>query len=85
MSKQPIVVDCPNCAKAVIWGNESKYRPFCSKRCQLIDLGQWADEEHKIATKEDNPMADLLQDVDAMSEEQIEALAAKLLHGKGEQ
>ncbi|MGL5335465.1 MAG: DNA gyrase inhibitor YacG, partial [Enterovibrio sp.] len=24
------------------------YRPFCCKRCQLIDLGQWANEENCI-------------------------------------
>lgn len=24
------------------------YRPFCSERCKLIDLGQWADEGYKI-------------------------------------
>jgi endogenous inhibitor of DNA gyrase (YacG/DUF329 family) len=24
--------------------------PFCSKRCRLIDLGNWADEKYKIST-----------------------------------
>lgn len=41
-------VNCPQCKKSVDWVPKSLYRPFCSKRCQLIDLGQWADEEHKI-------------------------------------
>ncbi|MFM9836156.1 MAG: DNA gyrase inhibitor YacG, partial [Methylophilaceae bacterium] len=26
----------------------NKYRPFCSERCQLIDLGDWANEAHRI-------------------------------------
>ncbi len=42
-------VKCPQCGKSVEWKPESKYRPFCSDRCRLIDLGAWAAEEHKIA------------------------------------
>ena len=42
-------VPCPNCKEPVVWQSESTYRPFCSKRCQLIDLGEWADEGHKIS------------------------------------
>ncbi|MGO2462878.1 MAG: DNA gyrase inhibitor YacG, partial [Serratia proteamaculans] len=38
------VVKCPTCGKGVVWGEVSPFRPFCSKRCQLIDLGEWADE-----------------------------------------
>ena len=45
----PLTVSCPTCNKAVIWGEQSPYRPFCCKRCQLIDLGEWADEEKRIA------------------------------------
>lgn len=41
-------VSCPTCQKEVIWQAESQFRPFCSKRCQLIDIGEWADESHKI-------------------------------------
>lgn len=42
-------VSCPNCTKEVIWQSTSEFRPFCSKRCQLIDLGEWAEENHKIS------------------------------------
>lgn len=42
-------VNCPNCQKEVIWQATNTYRPFCSKRCQLIDLGEWAEENHKIS------------------------------------
>ncbi|WP_439257219.1 DNA gyrase inhibitor YacG [Lonepinella sp. BR2271] len=41
-------VACPTCKKPVVWSSESAYRPFCSKRCQLIDLGEWAAEEKAI-------------------------------------
>jgi uncharacterized protein len=32
----------------VAWSQESPYRPFCSERCRLIDLGAWLTEQHKI-------------------------------------
>ena len=42
-------VACPRCQKPVVWGPESKFRPFCSERCKLMDLGAWASEEYRIA------------------------------------
>ncbi|MCB1850873.1 MAG: DNA gyrase inhibitor YacG [Gammaproteobacteria bacterium] len=39
---------CPTCKKRVIWNSESRWRPFCSERCRLIDLGEWLDESHRI-------------------------------------
>jgi endogenous inhibitor of DNA gyrase (YacG/DUF329 family) len=42
-------VACPQCQKEVIWQSESTSRPFCSERCRLIDLGDWAEENHKIS------------------------------------
>ncbi|EBB9639604.1 DNA gyrase inhibitor YacG [Salmonella enterica] len=44
------VVNCPTCGKPVVWEEISPFRPFCSKRCQLIDLGEWAAEEKRIAS-----------------------------------
>jgi endogenous inhibitor of DNA gyrase (YacG/DUF329 family) len=32
----------------VKWTSGNPYRPFCSERCKLIDLGAWADESHRI-------------------------------------
>ncbi|AWT11222.1 MULTISPECIES: DNA gyrase inhibitor YacG [Stutzerimonas] len=46
------VVECPTCKAPVEWGEQSPYRPFCSERCKLIDLGAWASEEHAIAGNE---------------------------------
>ena len=42
---------CPICKKPVEWeGNE--FRPFCSERCQTIDLGAWASEEYAVPSDE---------------------------------
>ncbi len=30
------------------WQPENPYRPFCSERCKLIDLGEWANESRTI-------------------------------------
>ncbi|MBS0968898.1 DNA gyrase inhibitor YacG [Chimaeribacter arupi] len=53
MDTEQTIVNCPTCQKPVVWGEESPYRPFCSKRCQLIDLGEWADEEKRIPSQTD--------------------------------
>ena len=44
-------VQCPTCQKDVEWKLENKYRPFCSERCKLIDLGEWASGGHAIPGK----------------------------------
>lgn len=51
MENEIITIACPTCGKPVIWGEQSPFRPFCSKRCQLIDLGEWANEEKRIASE----------------------------------
>ncbi len=43
------LVKCPTCGRPVEWSEASAYRPFCSDRCRLIDLGAWLDEKHRIA------------------------------------
>jgi len=40
-------VRCPICKKWVEW-KDNPFRPFCSERCKLIDLGAWVSEEYKI-------------------------------------
>lgn len=45
-------VACPTCGKWVEWRPENTWRPFCSERCKMIDLGQWADEKFKIPVEE---------------------------------
>jgi endogenous inhibitor of DNA gyrase (YacG/DUF329 family) len=66
-------VKCPTCQAEVIWNEQAIHRPFCSKRCQLIDLGQWANEEHTIASDE-NKLDKLPDNIDI---EDIEAMLAQ--------
>jgi endogenous inhibitor of DNA gyrase (YacG/DUF329 family) len=45
----------------VPWSPASRWRPFCSERCKLIDLGEWLDEGHRIsepAGREPLPLPD---------------------------
>lgn len=50
--KKKPVVTCPQCGKEVEWGEKSLFRPFCSERCKLIDLGQWANESYRFPGSE---------------------------------
>jgi len=43
------LVPCPTCKTNVAWIDENTHRPFCSKRCQQIDFGDWATESFAIA------------------------------------
>ena len=43
----PLTVKCPTCRVDTAWEN-NPHRPFCSKRCQMIDLGAWVEERYKI-------------------------------------
>jgi len=66
-------VPCPNCKTDVQWLASSEFRPFCSKRCQLIDLGEWADENHKIEGKPgftDISLTTDIEDIEAMLHQQ---------------
>ena len=51
-SSKQTVVACPQCGKEVAWSSANKYRPFCSERCKLIDLGQWANEGYRIPVEQ---------------------------------
>lgn len=41
-------VKCPTCNKSVEYNKNNPFRPFCSERCRLIDLGAWANDEYVI-------------------------------------
>jgi len=48
----------------VRWSEENRYRPFCSERCKMVDLGAWANEAYRIPV-EDTPES---RDVDDANE-----------------
>ena len=38
---------CPTCGKSIEW-KDNPFRPFCSERCQLVDLGKWVEGEYRV-------------------------------------
>ncbi|WP_454785014.1 DNA gyrase inhibitor YacG [Legionella sp. WA2024007413] len=42
-------ITCPICGKQNTWRPDNQFKPFCSHRCKLIDLGEWASETRKIS------------------------------------
>jgi endogenous inhibitor of DNA gyrase (YacG/DUF329 family) len=57
MKKRPTVA-CPRCQAPVEWGPQSPFRPFCSERCKMVDLGDWALEKYRVPGTEDPPDED---------------------------
>ena len=43
----PLEIACPQCRRPTAW-EDNPFRPFCSERCRLLDLGAWADESYRI-------------------------------------
>ena len=54
-------VACPTCKKLVAYDINNPFRPFCSQRCKMIDLGDWANENYRIP---DNKPPELTDDID---------------------
>jgi endogenous inhibitor of DNA gyrase (YacG/DUF329 family) len=49
---KPHMVNCPQCGTPAPFSAANPYRPFCSERCKLIDLGQWASEAYRVPVDE---------------------------------
>jgi endogenous inhibitor of DNA gyrase (YacG/DUF329 family) len=41
---------CPTCGKPSVYAE----RPFCSRRCRLLDFGRWANGTYAIPALEDD-------------------------------
>ncbi|MCW8919430.1 MAG: DNA gyrase inhibitor YacG [Gammaproteobacteria bacterium] len=54
--KKPRLIACPTCQKVVEWSEQNPWRPFCSERCRLIDLGEWASGGHRIPGEPQPPV-----------------------------
>ena len=55
------IVRCPSCGQDSIYGPSNAYRPFCSARCKVVDLGAWASEDFRMpaaAPPDDEPFGD---------------------------
>ncbi|HUN26095.1 MAG TPA: DNA gyrase inhibitor YacG [Steroidobacteraceae bacterium] len=44
----PARVNCPTCGRSIEWSEAAPFRPFCSERCKLVDLGAWLTEKRSI-------------------------------------
>jgi len=42
------IVACPRCGRQAPFDPRNTWRPFCSERCKLIDLGNWASESYRL-------------------------------------
>ena len=40
---------CPSCKEEISEIADKRFRPFCSEKCKLLDLGEWTNEEHVIS------------------------------------
>ena len=40
---------CPICKREIEYSPNNPFRPFCSERCRMIDLGMWASERYGVA------------------------------------
>ncbi len=52
------IVRCPHCGGDAVFAPRNRWRPFCSERCRMIDLGAWASESFRVEVappKEDDP------------------------------
>ncbi len=43
------IVRCPSCGGPSVYAGSNGFRPFCSERCKLQDLGAWASEAFRVA------------------------------------
>ena len=65
----PPIVECPICQRPVRFAKDNPYRPFCSERCRLIDLGAWASEDHRIPGEPDLDQTDLDQGLNVIDDD----------------
>ncbi|HEY7841079.1 MAG TPA: DNA gyrase inhibitor YacG [Gammaproteobacteria bacterium] len=50
--------ECPTCGREIGPDEPRTWRPFCSERCRLIDLGDWMAGRHRIPSEEAPPAED---------------------------
>jgi endogenous inhibitor of DNA gyrase (YacG/DUF329 family) len=50
-------IPCPICKKPVSFDDPNM--PFCSDRCRLLDLGNWASEKYRIEGSKKDELDDL--------------------------
>ena len=63
-------IRCPTCDKEAEVPEGFRWRPFCSSRCQMADLGAWLDESYRISRplRDDDLAGDELLERDELAE-----------------
>jgi uncharacterized protein len=51
-------IACPRCGQQVTRDEKNPFRPFCSERCKLFDLGAWAAEQCRVPVEEERDEPD---------------------------
>jgi endogenous inhibitor of DNA gyrase (YacG/DUF329 family) len=59
-----MTVKCPICKKVEVAVGDPEF-PFCSERCRIIDLGNWATEKYVVPTPADPNLANPDEDEDS--------------------
>ncbi len=72
-----MLVKCPTCGLEIEYSKDNPFRPFCSERCRLIDLGAWASDEYLIEGEPGSAMSMTPEDLDAAARAAV-ARAEKL-------
>ncbi len=62
-------IKCPRCGKPSVYAESNEHRPFCSERCQVLDLGAWASEAHAIPGENVEPESEVNENPAAQDEE----------------
>lgn len=52
---------CPICDRETTW-KDNPTRPFCSERCQTIDLGHWANEDYAVPAENAPASSEMMED-----------------------
>jgi len=51
-------IRCPTCHREEDVPDKFQWRPFCSRRCKIIDLGNWLDEVYSVSLPVSEQAAD---------------------------
>ncbi|EQC47414.1 DNA gyrase inhibitor YacG [Bacteriovorax sp. Seq25_V] len=58
MEKKKLNIPCAKC-KTTFEYYSSEFRPFCSEKCQMQDLGMWLNESYTVPSEEALTESDL--------------------------
>ncbi len=58
----PRTVPCPSCRQPALFSESNRWRPFCSERCRMADLGAWATERFRVPAEAPAPDDEIPRD-----------------------